>query len=180
MCCPLIIHALSERAVQTFKLGIRKQLTGTLQTKQSHFLFHHRLASNITCVAPAELLLTRRPRSHLQQQLKQKTQHDKHSKSQHFIQGDLVFICEFNRGTAKPTRLPGTVIQQDGGPNYKIKLSDNQVIRRYADHICAHGSDCEDATQHEEMDDEPSIPVIRPTLVQLIPLSQQNHAFPES
>ena len=38
---------------------------------------------------------------------------------------DLVFICEFHRGAAKPTWLPGTVIQKDSGPNCKIKLSDN-------------------------------------------------------
>ena len=52
-------NVLAERAVQTFKLGLRKQLTSTLQTKLSHFLFHYRLTTNATTdVAPAELLLT--------------------------------------------------------------------------------------------------------------------------
>ena len=171
-------NGLAERAVQTFKLGIKKQLTGTLQTKLSRFLFHYRLTPNTTTgVAPAELLLTRRPRSHLdsvvphawlknkvQQQQKQKAQHDQHSKSHHFKQGDLVFILEFHRGAAKLTWLPGTVIQKDGGPNYEIKLSDNQIVRRHADHIRSHESDCEDVLPREEMDDVP-IPVIQPTPV---------------
>ena len=32
-------NGLAERAVQTFKLGLRKQLTGTLQTKLHAFFF---------------------------------------------------------------------------------------------------------------------------------------------
>jgi len=123
-------NGLSKRAVQTFKLGIKKQLTGTLQTKLSRFLFHYRLTPNATTgVAPAELMLARRPRSHLdfvvpkmknrvqQQQQKQKIQHDQHSQARLFTQGDLVFIRDFHRGAAKPTWMPGTVLQQDGGPN---------------------------------------------------------------
>ena len=172
-------NGLAERAVQTFKLGIRKQLTGTLQTKLSRFLFHYRLTPNATTgVAPAELLLTRRPRSHLdsivphaqlkskvqQQQQKQKAQHDQHSKSRHFKQGDLVFIREFHRGAAKPTWLSGTVIQKVGGPNYEIKLPDSQIIRRHADHIRARESDNEDVLPPEEVDDVP-IPLIQPTPV---------------
>ena len=162
-------NGLAERAVQTFKLGLRKQLTGTLQAKLSRFLFHYRLTPNATTgVAPAELLLTRRPRSHLdcvfpqlknrvqQQQQRQKA---KHTKPCYFAQGNLVFIRNFHRGTTKPTWLPGTVIEQDGGPNYKIKLSDNQIVRRHADHIRNRVSDCEDVTLHEEDDDLPPIPV---------------------
>ena len=54
-------NGLAKRAVQTFKLGIKKQLTGTLQTKLSCFLFLCRLTPNATTgVAPAELMLTRR------------------------------------------------------------------------------------------------------------------------
>ena len=73
-------NGLPERAVQTFKLSIKKQLTGTLQTKLSRFLFHYRLTPSATTgVAPAELLLTRRSRSHLDSvvphaQLKNKVQ----------------------------------------------------------------------------------------------------------
>ena len=59
-------NGLAERAVQTFKLGMKKQSTGSLQTKLSRFLFHYRLTPNTTTgIAPAELLLNRRPRSHV-------------------------------------------------------------------------------------------------------------------
>ena len=59
-------NGLAERAVQTFKLGMKKQTNGTIQTKLSHFLFHYRLAPNaMTGVPPAELMLKFCPRSHL-------------------------------------------------------------------------------------------------------------------
>ena len=48
----------AERAVQTFKPGMKKQSAGTLQPKLSRFLFHYRLMSHATTgVSPAELLL---------------------------------------------------------------------------------------------------------------------------
>ena len=51
-------NGLAECAVQTFKLGMKKQLTGSLQTKLSRFLFNYRLTPNTTTgVAPTELLL---------------------------------------------------------------------------------------------------------------------------
>ena len=52
----------AKRAVQTFQLGIKKQSTGTLQSKLSHFLFHYRLTLYATTgVLQAELLLNRQP-----------------------------------------------------------------------------------------------------------------------
>ena len=150
-------------------------------------LFHDRLTPYTTTgIAQAELLLTQRPRADLdsvvpqlkdrvqQQQQKQETQHDQHSKSHHLTQGDLVFILEFHRAATKPTWLPDTVAQQDGGPNYKIKLSDNHIVRRHADHICACESDCEDGSPHEEVNDTLPIPVIQPTPVNA-PVSMELH-----
>ena len=59
-------NGLAERTVQTFKIGMKKQLTGTIQTKVSHFLFHYRVSTHATTgVAPAELFLKQRPHSHL-------------------------------------------------------------------------------------------------------------------
>ena len=56
----------AERAVQTFKLGIKKQSADTLQSKLLQFLFHYRLTSHATTgVPPVELLLNRQPHSHL-------------------------------------------------------------------------------------------------------------------
>ena len=51
-------NQLAERAVQTFKLGKKKQTDGTLQTKLSCFLLHYRLTPNATTgIPPAELML---------------------------------------------------------------------------------------------------------------------------
>ena len=50
-------NGLAERAVQTLKSRMKKQLSGTIQTKLSRFLFHYRLTPHTTTgVAPAELL----------------------------------------------------------------------------------------------------------------------------
>ena len=74
---------------------MNKQTNGTLQTKLSRFLLYYRLISNATTgVAPPELMLKRQRQSHLQldsirpnlkgnitqQQEKQQTQHDAHSR----------------------------------------------------------------------------------------------------
>ena len=74
-----------------------------------------------------------------------------------------MLICDFHRGTAKPTWLPGTVIQQVGGPNYIVKLPDSQIVRRHAYHICVRESGCADDTILEEVDDD-ELP-IQPTPV---------------
>ena len=94
-----------------------------------------------------------------QQHQTQKARHDQHTKPRHFAQGNLVFIHDFHKGATKPTWLRGTVIEQDGGPNYEIQLSDNQIVRRHADHIRGRESDCEDVTLHEEDDELPPLPV---------------------
>ena len=137
-------NGLAERVVQTFKLGMKKQSTESLQTKLSHFLFHYRLTPNTTTgIAPAELLLNRRPRSYLdfmaphslkdrvqQQQLKQKCQHDQHAKTR-------LFIRDFHRQASSPWS-PGTIVLSCSGQSYKVKLSDGQVVQRHADHIREH------------------------------------------
>ena len=49
------------------------------------------------------------------------------------------------------------------GPNYKVKLPNDQIVRRHADHTCARESDSEGVTPHKEVDDLPPIPVIQST-----------------
>jgi len=56
----------AERAVKIVKEGLKKASKGSLEMQISKFLFHYRLTPHtITGVAPAELLLGRRPPSHL-------------------------------------------------------------------------------------------------------------------
>ena len=72
-----------------------------------------------------------------------------------------MLIHNFHRGATKPTWLPGTIVQLDGGQNYKVQLPDNQIVRRHADHIHVCDSACEDAALSEEIDDVPPIPVTK-------------------
>ena len=56
----------AERAVQTFKNGMKKSTKDTLETRVSRFLFQYRNTPNTTTgVSPAELMMGRRLRSHM-------------------------------------------------------------------------------------------------------------------
>lgn len=55
-------NGLAERAVQTFKEALKKT-SGDLETQLARFLFQYRNTS--TGHSPAELLLGRKPRTHL-------------------------------------------------------------------------------------------------------------------
>jgi len=55
-------NGLVERAVQTFKRGIKKMTVGSIQDKISRFLFAYRNTPQCTTgVTPAELLLGQKP-----------------------------------------------------------------------------------------------------------------------
>ena len=59
-------NGLVERAVQTFKEGLKRITAGTLNTRLSRFLFSYRLTPHSsTGVSPAEMLYGRKRRSQL-------------------------------------------------------------------------------------------------------------------
>ena len=59
-------NGLAERAVQTFKEGMKKLKDGSLETRVSRFLSRYRITPQTsTRVLPTELLLGRKPRSRL-------------------------------------------------------------------------------------------------------------------
>ena len=91
-------NGLAERAVKTFKAGMRKMTEGTLQQKLARFLFSYRTTPHYTTgVCPAELLMNRKIKSALDlvnprlsdkvdaAQSRQVTAHDKRVKSRSFI-----------------------------------------------------------------------------------------------
>ena len=138
------------------------------------FLFHYRLTlSSTTDVAPAELLLTRRPISHLgfvvlglKHQQKQNAQLDQHSKSCHFTQIDFVLIRKLHTGATKDTRHCNCKMV-----NQTTKLND-LTTRLYADYIRTCESGCEDDILHEEVEDIPPI-----SMMQLTPLNAPGTAL---
>ena len=152
--------------MQTFKLGMKKQTNGTLQTKLSHFLFHYRLTPNATTgVAPTELMLKRQPRSHLdsirpnqkgnitQQQEKQKTKHDAHSRVHNFKQGNTVLVQNFGRETVSSQWLPRVIKELCSTNSYKVQLDNDQVVQRHADHIHARQANCNISSIDFDADD---------------------------
>ena len=88
----LSLNGLAERAVQTFKSGMKKLTEGTLETRVTRFLFHYRTTPHTTTgQSRAELMLGRQLRTHLDllnpdigksvrvHQEQQKRAHDAHS-----------------------------------------------------------------------------------------------------
>ena len=145
-------NGLAERAVQTFKLGMKKQTNGTIQTKLSRFLFHYRLAPNATTGVPlAELMLKCCPRSHLdlilpnlkgniQQQQKQKFRHYAHSQIRTLKPNDNVLVRNFR--TAEPQWSPGVIKELNGTNSYKVQLDNDHIVQQHADHIRPRQADC--------------------------------------
>ena len=138
-------NGLAERAVQTVKEALKKSNSGTVEAKVDRFLFHYRITPHSTTGRPpAELLMGRRPRSHLDQihpdlathvhdnQRAQKAEHDQHARPRSFAVGDAVFIRNFTRG---PTWVSGTIVKAQGPCSYRVKLADSRVVRRHVDHI---------------------------------------------
>ena len=127
-------NGLAERAVQTFKNAMKKATTSDVETHLSRFLFQYRITPHTTTgVSPAELLMGRQPRSHLDlmrpqvssrvhaNQFRQKMAHDQRTRNRSFELGDTVFIKNFADG---PTWLPGVVAVLHGLLTYDVKLGD--------------------------------------------------------
>ena len=138
-------NGLAERAVQTFKKFMKKTSGDSVNTRVSRFLFQYRITPHSTTgISPAELLLGRRPRSHLdlmlpdissqvhQKQQTQKVNHDKHSRLRTFQIGDNVQIQDFPTGTGW---LPGVITKASGPLSFRVRLQDGRTVHRHVDHI---------------------------------------------
>ena len=104
---------------------MRKQTGGMVQMKVSRFLFQYRTTPHITTgVSPAELLLNRKLRNHLdllrpdlatkvlQKQSCQKDAYDRHAKYREIHENDKVLVKDFT--SKKPVWLPGVVTKETG------------------------------------------------------------------
>ncbi len=95
-------------------------------------------------VSPAELLMSRRPRSHLDQLLpnvahrvrrsqeKQKEGHDQRTQVRSFKVGDLVLARNFG---SDPTWLSGCIKEARGPLSFLVQLEDGHNLRRHVDHL---------------------------------------------
>ncbi len=111
-------QASNGRAVQTFKEGMKRSTSGSLETRVSRFLFNYRMTSR------AEMMFGRQLRSHLSllhpdiaanvaaKQQSQKRDHDRSARQGSSSEGDKVLIRDFLVGSSW---LPG-VVEEKRGP----------------------------------------------------------------
>ena len=160
-------NGLAERAVQTFKAAMKKAPPKTsIETRVSRFLFHYRLTPHSTTgISPAELLLSRRPRTHLdqlrpdlarkirRQQDQQKQSHDQRVRARTFMVGEPVLTKNFSEG---PVWLKGSILRLKGALTMDIELEDGRVVRRHIDHIRSRPS------PSGEVEEDDNFPLILP------------------
>ena len=139
-------NGLAERAVRTFKEGMKKMTHGTSETRLARFLLKYRITPQTTTgVSPAQLLMGRRLRTHLdlmcpnikeevqRKQTLQKGNHDYHSKDRDLEVQDHVYTKNFS--ASQPLWIPGRIQAQTGPLSFQIGLPDGRVLRRHQDHI---------------------------------------------
>ena len=137
-------NGLAERAVQTVKEGLKK-MQGPLELRIPRFLFKYRVTPQTTTGAtPAELLMGRRLRTHLdllypttqrrvrRQQQAQKWNKERHPHPRQIEVGDRVLARNFASGV---NWIPGWVIEREGGTMLKVRLDDGRMWRRHLDHL---------------------------------------------
>ena len=138
-------NGLVERAVQTFKQGMKKQGDGSVDTKLARFLLSYWITpQSTTGESPAQLLWGRSLRSHLDlprpdvatrvhsAQSRQKKQHDQHSRTRGVKLGDAVSVRKYSWGSKW---VPGTIIQETGPLSTRVELEDGMVVRRHHDQL---------------------------------------------
>ncbi|XP_016335635.1 uncharacterized protein K02A2.6-like [Sinocyclocheilus anshuiensis] len=151
-------NGLAERAVQTFKGGLRKVKGDTLETRLSRFLFNYRITPHATTgVSPAEMLMARKLRSTFdlllpdikakvqQKQQKQRESHDKNAKLRVFTTGDDVLVRNYSYG---PKWIPAVIVNSSGPVSYTVAVGSGQILKRHVDQIrIRHTETFQDSTQ---------------------------------
>ncbi|CAM4597728.1 unnamed protein product [Leuciscus chuanchicus] len=172
-------NGLAERAVQSFKQGIKKIKGDTLETRIARFLFNYRITpQTMTGLSPAEMLMSRRLRSTLdlllpdmkskirKKQLKQKEQHDAHSKWRSFSPGDDVYTRNYSHG---PRWVPAVVEENTGPVSYTVQTGDGRVMRCHVDQIKKRHTIVTGETPMPERTEEPTSLQVSDTVLEALP-----------
>ncbi|RXN33535.1 putative protein K02A2.6-like protein [Labeo rohita] len=144
-------NGLAERAVQTFKEGMKKMKGETVETRVARFLFNYRITPYATTgLSPAQMLMSRKLRSPfdlllpdvktkiLKKQQKQKEGHDKTCKLRSFEVGDSVYVRNYSGG---PKWIPAVVKSCTGPLSYKTALGQGQTVKRHVDQMRTRSTD---------------------------------------
>ena len=168
-------NGLAERAVQTLKHGLLAQKEGDLNTRLSRFLFQYRVTPHsMTGVAPSELLMKRRLRTHLdlvKPDISQKVRTKQFqalgsAKERRFVVGDMVLFRNWGSG---PKWLPGKVVDFRGQVNLEIQTSQG-LVHRHVDQVKRSQLDEDDYPPAQEK------PTSAPTPD--VPLENPDHQSP--
>lgn len=143
-------NGLVERAVQTFKRGMKKQSEGSIETKLSRFLLQYRITPQTTTgESPVQLRWGRGLRTHLDllrpdlekkvatKQSRQKFCHDQHCRTREFVLGDTVQVRNYSQASNQSKWLPGTIVEDTGPVSAKVQVEDGSVMRRHHDQLLA-------------------------------------------
>ena len=68
----------------------------------------------------------------------QKQRYDKHTKPRQFVSDEALFVRNFAQGD---TWLAGKIVNAPDPCSYNVKLSDDRIVRRHADHIRPRSAD---------------------------------------
>ena len=127
-------NGLAERAVQTLKESLKRSTDRDMDT------CYRTTPHSTTILSPAELLMGRKPRSHLdllqpdlsskvvEKQAAQKKGHDQQAKERVFQKDDPVHARNFGDG---PRWVPGVIVAVNGPCMFEIKLDDGRTVRRF-------------------------------------------------
>ena len=134
---------LAERAVQVVKNGLRKVTQGDIHLRLARLLFVYRCTPHgTTGVTPAELLIGRKLRQHLdllhpdlsrRVETKQEVQRKNcNGKDRTFQEKDNVFVRKY----VSPQKwIEGQIVRKLGTRTYLVKLVVGKVIKRHLNKI---------------------------------------------
>ena len=174
-------NGLAERAVQSFKQGLKRTTGKSIQDRLSRFLFQYRTTPHSTTgVPPAELLMGRRLRTRFDllypdisrkvesQQFRQKLGHDNSKPLRSFQTGDLVYVENFT--SSPPKWMPGKVVKVTGPLSYQVEVESGAVVRRHVDNVRSRSDTALPENQRSQSDTESSNQVDPLTLPDLHPV----------
>ena len=171
-------NGLAERAVQTFKQGLRKLTEGSLFDRLSRFLFAYRNTPHgTTGASPAQLMFGHPMSSRLdllrphiaarvvKKQEYHKEYHENEKTSIQFEPGHKVYIKNFSG--SGPRWLPGTVSRRVGKVFYEVSTEEGITMKRHKNQLrprteltavlqdtgLATSSGREDEGEHEVLED---------------------------
>ena len=146
-------NGLVERAVQSFKEGMKRIRDGSINTRLARYLFKYRsMPHSSTGMSPAEMLYGRKLQTQLDllvrsvgknirnAQDRQRRNHNMHCRPRSFNRGDSVYVKNYGPG---PKWLPGNVVETEGSVMYQIQLPDGRRVRRHADQLRSRVADSE-------------------------------------